>query len=83
MPHWIIGAELIFQDYYEKHNLEMKPYQYYLAEFQNVNPEELMENREVRIFTGNRKCPGYDDKCRKIFKELTFGLYIQFHISMI
>ena len=28
----------MLQDYYEKHNLEMKPYQYYLAEFQNVNP---------------------------------------------
>ena len=44
---------------------------------------QLMENREVRIFTGNRKCSEYDDKCRKIFKELMFALYIQFHISMI
>ena len=31
----------MLQDYYEKHNLEMKPYQYYLAEFQNVNPEDV------------------------------------------
>lgn len=31
----------MLQDCYEKHNLEMKPYQYYLAEFQNVNPEEV------------------------------------------
>ena len=44
---------------------------------------QLMENREVRNFTGNRKCSEYDDKCRKIFKELMFALYIQFHISMI
>ena len=31
----------MLQDYYEKHNLEMKPYEYYLAEFQNVNPEDV------------------------------------------
>ena len=31
----------------------------------------------------HRKCSEYDDKCRKIFKELMFALYIQFHISMI
>ena len=29
----------MLQDYYEKHNLEMQLYQYYLEEFQNVNPE--------------------------------------------
>lgn len=29
------------------------------------------------------KCSGYEDKCRKIFVELTFTLHIQFHTSMI
>ena len=44
---------------------------------------QLMENREVRNFTGIRKCSEYDDKCRKIFKELMFTLCIQFYIFMI
>ena len=37
----------MLQDYYEKHNLEMKPYEYYLAEFQNVNPEGVTSRLRV------------------------------------
>lgn len=37
----------MLQDYYEKHNLEMKPYQYYLAEFQNVNPEDVTSRLDI------------------------------------
>ena len=37
----------MLQDCYEKHNLEMKPYQYYLAEFQNVNPEEVTSRLDI------------------------------------
>ena len=37
----------MLQDYYEKHNLEMKPYEYYLAEFQNVNPEGVTSRLDI------------------------------------
>ena len=37
----------MLQDHYEKHNLEMKPYQYYLAEFQNVNPENVTSRLDI------------------------------------
>lgn len=37
----------MLQDCYEKHNLEMKPYQYYLAEFQNVNPKEVTSRLDI------------------------------------
>ena len=37
----------MLQDYYEKHNLEMKPYKYYLAEFQNVNQRVLQVNSDA------------------------------------
>ena len=37
----------MLQDYYEKHNLEMKPYKYYLAEFQNVNPEGVTSRLDI------------------------------------
>ena len=37
----------MLQDYYEKHNLEMKPYKYYLAEFQNVNPKEVTSRLDI------------------------------------
>ena len=35
---------------------------------------QLMENREVRNFTGNRKCSEYDDKCRKNFQRTNVHL---------
>ena len=44
----------MLQDYYEKHNLEMKPYQYYLAEFQNVNPEDVTSRLDIS-FDDNSK----------------------------
>lgn len=31
----------MLQDQYEKHNLEMQPYCHYLAEYQNMRPEEI------------------------------------------
>ena len=37
----------MLQDYYEKNNLEMKPYEYYLAEFQNVNPEGVTSRLDI------------------------------------
>ena len=39
----------MLQDYYEKHNLEMKPYEYYLAEFQNVNPEGVTSRLDIPL----------------------------------
>ena len=37
----------MLQDYYEKHNLEMQLYQYYLEEFQNVNPEDVTNRLDI------------------------------------
>ena len=42
----------MLQDYYEKHNLEMKPYEYYLAEFQNVNPEGVTSRLDIPFDPG-------------------------------
>ena len=42
----------MLQDYYEKHNLEMKPYEYYLAEFQNVNPEDVTSRLDIHVMIG-------------------------------
>ena len=43
----------MLQDYYEKHNLEMKPYQYYLAEFQNVNPQDVTSRLDIPFDDNN------------------------------
>ena len=31
----------MLQERYEKHNLEMQPYHYYLAEYQKMDPREI------------------------------------------
>ena len=43
----------MLQDYYEKHNLEMKPYQYHLAEFQNVNPQDVTSRLDIPFDDNN------------------------------
>ena len=37
----------MLQDQYEKHNLEMQPYRQYLAEYQNMRPEEIGRHLEI------------------------------------
>ncbi|HIR12809.1 MAG TPA: MptD family putative ECF transporter S component, partial [Candidatus Choladousia intestinavium] len=37
----------MLQDQYEKHNLEMQPYRHYLAEYQNMRPEEIGRHLEI------------------------------------
>lgn len=37
----------MLQDQYEKHNLEMQPYCHYLAEYQNMRPEEIGRHLEI------------------------------------
>ena len=46
-----------------------------LSYMEEVLPEKKKDNTENVLDN--------DDKCRKIFIELMFTLYIQFHISMI
>ena len=37
----------MIQERYEKHNLEMQPYRHYLAEYQNMQPEEIGRHLEI------------------------------------
>ena len=37
----------MLQEQYEKHNLEMQPYHYYLEEYQNMDPGNISRHLEV------------------------------------
>lgn len=37
----------MLQEQYEKHNLEMQPYHYYLSEYQNMDPGDISRHLEV------------------------------------
>ena len=37
----------MLQEHYEKHNLEMQPYHYYLSEYQNISPGDISSRLEI------------------------------------
>lgn len=58
----------MLQEQYEKHNLEMQPYHYYLSEYQNMDPGDISRHLEVP-FDENTPLPRRSFS-RTIFRRL-------------
>ena len=43
----------MLQERYEKHNLEMQPYHYYLAEYQKMDPRKIGRHLEIPFDENN------------------------------
>ena len=44
----------MLQENYEKHNLEMQPYHYYLSEYQNISPGDINSRLEIPFDENSR-----------------------------
>ncbi len=44
----------MLQENYEKHNLEMQPYHYYLSEYQNISPGDISSRLEIPFDENSR-----------------------------